>query len=226
MRAEIHDSPSFALARLDLAGGEQVRVEAGAMAAHSKGHQLEAKMEGGLMRSLKRSMLGGESLVVSTFTAPPEGGWIDVAPRLPGDVFTKEVEGSYVLTRGSYLASAVGLDIDAKWGGFGNLLGGEGGFLVHITGSGLLIGSCYGALDHRRLGEGEQITVDSGHLVAYDAGVSIASRRAATGGLVKSFKSGEDMVFDVTGPGEVLTQSRNPKEFLNWLIPQLPLQRN
>ena len=226
MRAEIHHSPAFALARLDLAGGEQIRVEAGAMAAHSPGHQLDAKMEGGLMKSLKRSVLGGESLFVSTFTAPPEGGWIDVAPRLPGDAFTQQVEGAYVLTRGSYLASETGLEIDTKWGGFGNLLGGEGGFLLHITGSGLLVGSCYGALDRRRLAEGESFTVDSGHLVGYDPAVSVASRRAAAGGLVKSFKSGEDLVFDVTGPGEVLTQSRNPKEFLNWLLPQIPSQRN
>ena len=225
MRAEIHHSPSFALARLELSGGEQVRVEAGAMAAHSKGHQLEAKMEGGLMKSLKRSMLGGESLFVSTFTAPSEGGWLDVAPRLPGDVFTKQVEGSYILTRGSFLACEAGLEVDTKWGGFGKLFGGEGGFLVHITGSGLLIGSCYGALDRRHLADGEEITVDSGHLVAYDEGVRITSRRAASGSLVKSYKSGEDLVFDVTGPGEVVTQSRNPKEFLNWLIPQLPLQR-
>lgn len=225
MRAEIHHSPSFALARLDLDGGESVRVEAGAMAAHSKGHELEAKMEGGLMKSMKRSLLGGESLFVSTFTAPPEGGWVDVAPRLPGDVFTKQVEGSYILTRGSYLASEASLTVDTKWGGFGNLFGGEGGFLIHITGNGMLVGSCYGALDRRHLDDGEQITVDSGHLVAYDEGVNITSRRASSGGLIKSYKSGEDLVFDVTGPGEVVTQSRNPKEFLNWLIPQLPFQR-
>src|SRR4051794_7304326 len=105
MQAEIHHSPSFALARLTLGGGEQARVEAGAMAAHSPGLELEAKMQGGLMKSLKRSVLGGESLFVSTYTAPPEGGWLDVAPRLPGDVFTIDVEHAFVLTRGSFLAS-------------------------------------------------------------------------------------------------------------------------
>src|SRR3954463_4886231 len=124
MRVEIRHSPSFALGRLTLAGGEVARVESGAMAAHSAGVHLDAKMEGGLMKSLKRSVLGGESLFVSTFTAPAEGGWIDVAPRLPGDVFTKQVEGSYVLTRGSYLASEATLEVDTKWGGFGNLVGG------------------------------------------------------------------------------------------------------
>jgi uncharacterized protein (AIM24 family) len=88
------------------------------------------------------------------------------------------------------------------------------------------VGSCYGALDRRRLADGESFTVDSGHLVGYDATISIASRRAAAGGLIKSVKSGEDLVFDVTGPGEVITQSRNPREFVDWLIPQLPLERS
>src|SRR3954451_11901592 len=123
MRAEIKHSPSFALAHLELSGGEQVRVEAGAMAAHSPGLELDAKMQGGLMKSIRRSVLGGESLFVSTYTAPAGGGWIDVAPRLPGDVFTTEVSGAYVLTRGSFLASGAGLEVDTKWGGFGNLVG-------------------------------------------------------------------------------------------------------
>src|SRR3954471_18131206 len=98
MRADIHHSPSFALARLELSGGEQVRVEAGAMPAHSKGHQLEAKMEGGLMKSLKRSMLGGESMFVSTFTAPSEGGWLDENTRLDaGGVYQKAGGGRCAL---------------------------------------------------------------------------------------------------------------------------------
>ena len=50
-------------------------------------------------------MLGGESLFVSTFTAPAEGGWVDVAPRLPGDVVHQRGRGAYILTRGAFLAS-------------------------------------------------------------------------------------------------------------------------
>ena len=56
-----------------MSGGEQLKVESGAMMAHSIGMALEAKMEGGALKSLKRSVLGGESLYVSTFTAPAEG---------------------------------------------------------------------------------------------------------------------------------------------------------
>lgn len=225
MNVDIRHSPSFALARLTLAGGEKVRVESGAMALHSAGLELEAKLQGGLMKSLKRSVLGGESLFVSNYTAPSAGGWVEVAPSLPGDVFTVQVSGTYILTRGSFLASSDGLQLDTKWGGFSNLVGGEGGFLVHVTGTGTLVGSCYGALDRHTLAAGESLTVDSGHLVSYTEGITISARRAAKGGLVQSMKSGEDLVFDVTGPGEVATQSRNPNEFVSWLIPKLPFSR-
>ncbi len=225
MRVDIRHSPSFAIARLSLAAGEKIRTESGAMALHSAGVGLEAKMQGGLMKSLKRSVMGGESLFVSTYTAPPEGGWVEVAPALPGDIFSVEVDGSYILTRGAFLASTDGLELDTKWGGFGSLAGGEGGFLVHITGTGTLVGSCYGALDRHALAAGETITVDSGHLVSYTEGITVQSRRAAAGGIVQSVKSGESLVFDVTGPGEVATQSRNPKEFVSWLAPRLPGSR-
>jgi uncharacterized protein (TIGR00266 family) len=225
MQTEIRHSPSFALAHVTLESGEKLRVESGAMAAHSAGVELEAKMEGGLMRSLKRSVLGGESMFISSYTAPAGGGWVDVAARLPGDAFIVEVQGSYILTRGSFVACSAELEIETKWGGFGNLLGGEGGFLLHISGTGSLIGSCYGALERRQLGAGETITVDSGHLVAYDTGLQITSRKAARG-LVRTVKTGEDLVFDVTGPGEVITQSRNPDELVGWIIGQLPSDRD
>lgn len=225
MRVDIRHSPSFALARLGLDEREVARVESGAMAAHSGGMHLDAAMQGGLMKSLRRSVLGGESLFVSTYTAPAGGGWVDVAPRLPGDVFSVEVDGTYILTRGAFLACTAGLELDTKWGGFGNLLGGEGGFLVHMTGTGTLVGSCYGALDRHVLAPGETLTVDSGHLVSYDEGIAITARKAAKG-LVRTGKTGEDLVFDVTGPGEVTTQSRNPDEFVEWIIPLLPFSRS
>ena len=88
-----------------------------------------------------------------------------------------------------------------------------------------MVGSCYGALDRRMLAPGETITVDSGHLVAYDEGIQISARKAAKG-LVRTGKTGEDRVFDVTGPGEVTTQSRNPDEFVEWIIPLLPFSRS
>ena len=62
------------------------------MMAHSVGVEIAARMEGGLLKGLKRGVLGGESLFVSTYTAPPQGGWVDVAAKLPGDRFRWQPE--------------------------------------------------------------------------------------------------------------------------------------
>ena len=118
----------------------------------------------------------------------------------------------------------MGVELDTKWGGFKNLFGGEGGFLIRASGSGEVVASCYGALDRIALAAGEKLTVDSGHMVAYDEGVTMTLRRAAAGGLT-SLKSGEGFVFDFTGPGEVMVQTRNPDELIGWLTTQLPFSR-
>jgi uncharacterized protein (AIM24 family) len=63
---------------------------------------------------------------------------------------------------------------------------------------------------------GQGITLDTGHMVAYEDSVQMTIRKA-TGGLVQTFKSGEGLVFDFVGPGKVWTQTRNPNELLGWI---------
>src|SRR5690606_22820623 len=84
-------TPSFGVARLVLAPGEPVQVESGAMLASSYGVTVEARAQGGFLKSLARAALGGESFFVSTYTAPQQGGWVDVAPNLPGDLNVLEL---------------------------------------------------------------------------------------------------------------------------------------
>ncbi len=39
---------------------------------------------------------------------------------------------------------------------------------------------------------------------------------------MKSIKSGEGIVVEITGPGLVWTQSRNPNQLIGWLSSVLP----
>jgi len=225
VNVDVRHSPSFAVARVTLAGGESVRAESGAMLATSAGVAVEAKMEGGLMKGLKRSVLGGESLFVTRFIAGGEGGWVDCAARLPGDVTVIEVSGAINLARSAWLCSSDGVEIDTKWGGFKNLVGGEGGFLVHATGNGQVVAGCYGALDIVDLAAGESIVLDSGHMVAFSEGLSYTTRKV-TGGLVQTLKSGEGLVFEFTGPGRLWTQTRSSQDLISWLTAELPFSRS
>lgn len=42
-------------------------------------------------------------------------------------------------------------------------------------------------------------------------------RRAVSGRSLQALKSGEGLVFDFTGPGRVLLQTRNPGAFASWV---------
>jgi uncharacterized protein (TIGR00266 family) len=221
-----HD-PSFTVVRCVLAGNEIVRVEGGAMIAHSDGVQLEAKSEGGIMAGLKRSVLGGGSFFVTTYTAPPQGGWVDVAGVLPGDTVSIDVTPNtpFFLRRGSWMANSSGVEIDTQWGGMANLFGGEGGFGFRASGQGEAIVSIYGAVDIVDLEPGETVTIDTGHVVAYQLDVRFQMRRAARGRTIQSLKSGEGWVFDFFGPGRVLLQSRNPDAFAEWVRSLAPSEQ-
>lgn len=188
------------------------------MVAHSAGVNLAAKAEGGLLAGLKRSMLAGESFFVSTFTAPPQGGWVDVAPSLPGDMLALSItpDRPYFISRGGWIANSSGVQMEGKWGGFANLLGGEGGFGLRAHGQGEVVVGVFGAIDVIDLAPGEPVTIDTGHVVAYDLSVRFTIRRAVSGRSLQSLKSGEGLVFDFTGPGRVLLQTRNPGAFASW----------
>ncbi|MFZ9016970.1 MAG: TIGR00266 family protein [Ilumatobacteraceae bacterium] len=218
MEISTRHTPAYGVARLSLAGGESVKAEGGAMMAMSSGVQLSAKAEGGIMKSLKRAALGGESFFVSTYTAPPAGGWVDVAARLAGDITSYRVEPSRALfiSKGSWIANEPTVEIITRWGGFANMFGSEGAFILRAEGAGQVVFACYGALEVWNLEAGHHITVDTGHMVAYEESVQMNLRRA-TGGVVQSFKSGEGLVFDFQGPGRVWTQTRNPNELLGWI---------
>jgi len=114
-----------------------------------------------------------------------------------------------VVNRGGYLASAETVEVDTKWKGLEALVGGEGGFMVHASGAGPLVVSSYGAIDRTALAAGERIVVDTGHMVAFPDDIDWKMRRAAEGRTLTSAKSGELFVYEVTGPGEILTQTRN-----------------
>jgi uncharacterized protein (TIGR00266 family) len=217
VQVQTRHSPGYGLARLILGPGEHARAPAGSMVATSYGVEVSAKAQGGVLKSVARAAMGGE-FFASTFTAPAQGGWVEVAGTLPGDVRSVELDGGsgWCVGRGSWLACAAGIELDPKWPGFRSLLGGDSGFLLHAAGTGALVLACYGALDVVALAAGDVITVDAGHVVAYAD--PVRSRiRAVTQGAAQSIRTGEGLVFDFAGPGQVLTQTRNQRGLLAWL---------
>lgn len=223
MKVELLYRPSYSMARVNLDGKERIVVEAGSMVGMSTDIQVETKMKGGLLKSLARSVLGGESFFINTYQANSQGGEIDLAPTLPGDVFTLElIDEAFLVQSGSFLASSESVETDTKWGGARTFFGGEGLIMLRCSGSGTLILSSYGAIHELSLKSGETYTVDTGHLVAFTEKMGFKVR--GVGGLKETILGGEGLVVDLSGPGKVLMQTRSVGAFLNWLIPKIPKQ--
>ncbi|HIE38710.1 MAG TPA: TIGR00266 family protein [Anaerolineales bacterium] len=221
MEIEIKYRPSYSLAVTRLTPGEAVQVEAGAMVGMTAGITLETKAKGGILKSLARSVLGGESFFVNTYRAPAQGGEILLAPPLPGDMIVRPLQGeTFLVQSGSYVASSEGVELDTKWGGAKTFFAREGLFMLRASGTGTLLLSSYGAIHEMDLEAGQTYTVDTGHLVAFTDGMGFQVRRI--GGLKSTLFSGEGLVVDLTGPGRLLLQTRSEDAFLSWLIPRLP----
>lgn len=220
MRYEIEHEPSFAQVTIDLDPGEGVRAEGGAMVSHSDGVEIETSATGGVLSSVKRSLLGGESFFMNTFTAP-SGGEASFAPPLPGDIVPIELGGEPLYAQsGAFLAGEQSIDVDTSFGGADTFLGGKGLFLLELTGEGTAFLGSYGAVSAVKLDPDETYTVDTGHVVAFDGSVGYDVNRV--GGLRSTLLSGEGVVCTLTGPGTVWVQSRSQDAFLSWLAPKLP----
>jgi len=220
MDYDIEHRPSYALITAELNQGEQLVSEAGAMVSHTDGIEIKTSASGGMLGSLKRKALGGESFFMNTFTAN-QPGHVTLAPPLPGDVVQYGLnQNTLYVQSGSFVAAEPNVEIDTKFGGGKTFFGGEGLFLLQLTGTGSTFLSSYGAIQAKELDAGETYVVDTGHIVAFEGTTDFDVKKV--GGLKSTLFSGEGLVCEFTGPGTVWLQTRSPDAFLSWLVPNLP----
>ncbi|GAA4291037.1 AIM24 family protein [Actinokineospora soli] len=199
MQVRTRHTPAFAVARLVLAPGETVQAEYTAMVATSYGVLVDSGRGRGRSRP-------------AVFTAPAEGGWVDIAPALPGDAHVLELDGvtGWCVARGARLALPATLRAEPGWPGFHPLFGVEHGFLEHVSGVGVTVLACCGALDTLTLDPGEAITVEPAHLLAYTDSTQVRLRAVDPSG-PQSLRTGSGLLLDLAGPGQVLVQTRRPR---------------
>ena len=221
MRFDIAHQPSYAITTAHLDPGETLQTEGGAMVSMDPGITIETKAKGGLLKSLGRSMLGGESFFMNMYHTDT-GGSMRLAPSLPGDMMVLDITPDKPLKvqSGGYIASTEGVEVDTKWSGSKTFFASEGAIMLRVSGQGSLVIASFGALDEWTLQAGETYTVDTGHLVTMTEDIGFEVRKV--GNWKSTLFSGEGLVVDLTGPGAFTTQSRSQDAFLSWLIPRLP----
>jgi uncharacterized protein (TIGR00266 family) len=223
MKVTVEHGPAYALGIVDLDAGEAVKAETGAMVSMSSNIEVQSGIQGGLFKSALRKVVGGESFFVNTFTAAGGPARVTFAPSLPGDVIPVDLAGDLYVQSGSYLAGTSSIEIDIKWGGAKSFFASEGLFLLHLRGHGPVLLSSYGAIRRIPLDGGPGVVIDTGHIVAFDSTLTWNVRKVS--GLFTSLISGEGLVSEFSGRGNVWLQTRSDQAFLDWLLPRLPTSR-
>jgi uncharacterized protein (TIGR00266 family) len=218
MKYQIKYEPSYAMLVFDLDAGEKITGEAGAMTYMTPSIDVETRRrERSILGTIGLSVLGGQSLFVNDFVAKGKPGQIGLAAAPVGDIQVLRVESGsgFIVQKAAYLASTEDVDLDVKWEGFTRGLFGQGVFMVKVSGRGDLFINTFGAIDRHELGPGEEMVVDNFHLVAFSDSCNYEVRRF--GGWKETILSGEGFVTRIRGPGEVYIQTKNLREFVDWL---------
>lgn len=219
MKYEILYPGSNAVVVAHLEPYEHIQAESGAMVSRSETIKVEGSFHGGLGKSLKRSVLGGETFFFQKLSAEGGNGHVVVAPAVPGDVKVLPLEGGqdYFVKNGSLLATMEDVVLDTKMQRISRgLFSGAGLFILHAHGQGHIAISAFGAVMEMALKPGEQYVVDTGHLVCWSGDMEYRIVKGGKG-WISSFTSGEGLACEFTGPGKVWIQSRNPEAFGQWI---------
>lgn len=226
---EMSERGSFGWVLAKIEPGETFVSEAGAMFRASDNVEIDVTTRtrgggGGLMRGVRR-MLAGESFFLSTYrTRDGAPGEVALAPTLAGETELIECRdgGGWLCAGGSFLGASDGLEIDTQFQGLRGVFSGESLSFVSVSGRGELIASAFGSI--RRLEVDGRLTVDTGHVVAFEDTLDYTLDRVG-GSWLQSFLASEGVVLNFGGRGSVYVQSHNPSEFGKSLGGKMPPRR-
>lgn len=219
MKYEIVCDGSSPVLEIQLAQGESVVAESGAMAWMTDGIECHTSSRGGVLAGLKRAALGGESFFQNEYKATAARATVGLVPGQPGSVIAVEMTQELCLERGAYLASTPGVVIDSKFAGLKGLFS-EGLFILRASGSGTLFFGGFGEVDEV-LVNGDYV-VDNGHALAWDATLAYQIRRIKN---VRAFLFGDQLLTEFRGHGRLWVQSRSPYPLASWIYPFRPVKK-
>lgn len=218
MKYKIKYEPSYAMLVVDLEQGEKIVGEAGAMTYMTPNIDVETRTrERSLLGTIGLSIFGGQSLFVNDYVATRGPGQLGLGAAPVGDIQVLNVEPGkgFIIQKAAYLANSGDVELDVKWEGFSKGLFGQGLFMIRTYGNGELFMNTFGALDKHELGPGEEMVVDNFHLVAFSDSCEYEVRKF--GGWKETILSGEGFVTHIKGPGDVYIQTKNLREFVDWI---------
>lgn len=199
------------LIEIELDPNEGIRAEVGAMIYMDEGIEMQTNTGGGIFKGFKR-MLTGDGFFITTFLNNSSlKRRVAFSAPYPGKIIPmdlKQLGGTMICQKDSFLCSARGIDIDIAFTrkiGAG-LFGGEGFILQRLSGDGMAFVHSGGTIVQRNLQYGETLYIDTGCLVALHPTVTYDIK--FIGGFTNALFGGEGLFLaKLTGPGLVFLQS-------------------
>ncbi len=221
MKYEITQSTSGSLCVVELNLNEELRIERGSMVYKTPEIDLEGKTNGGVVKGFFKSLTTGESMFITTAKSRANGGKIAIAPGMIGKIIEIEVGSKqYVLNDGAFLACTSGCEYSvSRVSGIGNaMFGNTGGFYnMKTKGNGTFFVNSFGDLVKVKCES--VLEVDNSHAVAWDASLSYRLKVASG---TFGFKTGEGLVIEFSGKGNIYIQTRSIKNLAELVIPFVP----
>ncbi|HBA93891.1 MAG TPA: TIGR00266 family protein [Ruminococcaceae bacterium] len=210
-----------------LEANESMITEGGAMSWMSPNMVMQTRGNG-LGKMLGR-MFSNERIFQNVYTAQGGAGEIAFASSFPGDITALEITpgNEYIIQKSAFLASTTGVDLSVylqkKFSA--GLFGGEGFIMQKLSGNGLAFIEIDGSAIRYQLQPGQQIIVDTGHVVMMSASCKMEIQSVKG---VKNVLFGGEGLFNtvVTGPGEVVLQTMPTVKLAQALMPYMPTSSN
>lgn len=208
MQYEIKGSP-FPAAICYLEAGEQLITEGGGMSWMSPNIKMETTTNGGLGKAIGRAF-SNEKMFQNRYTSVGSNGMISLTSSFLGEIKTIEInQGDEIICqKSSYLASTPGVNMSVFFRKklSTGLFGGEGFIMQKFSGSGLLFIEIDGTPIEYDLQAGEQIVIDTGHLVMMSSSCKMDVKTISG---MKNILFGGEGIFNtvVEGPGKIILQT-------------------
>lgn len=213
---------TYAMAYVLFENGEEFIAENGSMVAISAGINIVATLDGGIGKAIGRKLFADEGFFFTKYRADYGGSWVAVSPKYPGDIYISDLTGEEPLRvqTGSVLGYGSNIEKKVVYTGIKTALMKEGLTAFEVSGVGLTLISSYGAIEELKLGTGQELIVDTSHLVAWSQSATLSLDIA--GDIITQALSGEGLVLKLTATRDntkVLLQTRSEQQLFNWITP-------